>query len=92
MFRRLIMMSIILIQRVMGKLLFQEKQNQNLFKIIFIHFRAQSPIKDNPIVTVDIGIQLQINLNTDQTGRTFQDRTHLFQILPRPGKINCDFF
>jgi hypothetical protein len=63
-----------------------------LLKIKFDYIRNKSPVKNDPIVTVDDGIRLQINLNTDQTGRTFQDRTHIFQILPRPSKIDYELF
>lgn len=44
---------------------------------------ANSPIKGDPYVNV-AGKNLSLALNTNQYGRTFQDRSHVFKIRPRP--------
>eukprot|EP01099_Mayorella_cantabrigiensis_P007306 TRINITY_DN645_c0_g1_i1.p1 TRINITY_DN645_c0_g1~~TRINITY_DN645_c0_g1_i1.p1 ORF type:complete len:566 (+),score=108.20 TRINITY_DN645_c0_g1_i1:36-1733(+) len=46
-----------------------------------------SPIKENPVVDIGFGVPLQLTVNTDQYGRVFQDRTHIFAIKRRPTDI-----
>ena len=51
----------------------------------------QSPIEENPLVNIGAdGQLLQLAINTDQTGRTFEDRSHVFFLSPRPqGWFQC---
>lgn len=43
-----------------------------------------SPVEDNTQIDVGGPTKLQMALNTDQTGRVFQDRSHIFRLMPRP--------
>lgn len=45
--------------------------------------QVQSIIEDNPYVTIGGRTSLRLNINTDQTGRIFQDRSHVFLLRPR---------
>lgn len=48
----------------------------------------ESPIEQNPLVNVGARNQpLRLAINTAQFGRTFQDRSHIFHISPRPEGI-----
>jgi len=47
-----------------------------------------SPIQNNPTLDLGGGINLKLALNTDQYGRTFQDRSSTFIIKPRPSDIS----
>jgi hypothetical protein len=49
-----------------------------------------SPVETNPDVEVAPGVTLQVNINTAQFGRTFEDRTHVFQILALPEGMTAD--
>jgi len=47
--------------------------------------RVQSPVNQNPTVNVGVEMQgLRLALNTAQTGRTFQDRSHVMRLMRRP--------
>merc|ERR1712110_1165627 len=49
----------------------------------------QSPVEQNP--TVDVGVEMQglrLALNTAQTGRTFQDRSHVYRVMEKKGAAN----
>merc|ERR1711916_170317 len=47
----------------------------------------KAPVKQNPYVSF-LGTYLRLAINTDQFGRTFQDRSHVFEIRRRPGSVD----
>ena len=42
----------------------------------------------NPQVDIGIGVPLQMNINTNQFFRVFQDRSHVFELRQRPSNLN----
>ena len=55
---------------------------------------ANSKVKNNPAADfVGLGLNvsgpIRLNVNTAQFGRTFEDRTHVFQIRNRPQGLTC---
>jgi len=50
---------------------------------------VQSPVQQNPYVEIGAGASpLRLAINTAQFGRTFQDRSHVFIMRPRPAGID----
>lgn len=52
--------------------------------------KTMSPVEQNPYVDVGERSSLRLNINTDQTGRIFQDRSHVFLLRPRPLELQND--
>jgi hypothetical protein len=48
---------------------------------------ANSPVQQDPYIAQD-GLNMSLAIDTSQFGRTFQDRSHMFHIRPRPPGIS----
>eukprot|EP01006_Ploeotia_vitrea_P030352 TRINITY_DN62806_c0_g3_i1.p1 TRINITY_DN62806_c0_g3~~TRINITY_DN62806_c0_g3_i1.p1 ORF type:complete len:522 (+),score=51.38 TRINITY_DN62806_c0_g3_i1:60-1625(+) len=51
------------------------------------HNGKKSPIFQNMKVSVGLTGKVELAINTNQIGRTFQDRSHVFKIIKRPSNI-----
>jgi hypothetical protein len=48
---------------------------------------AKSPVKQDPVLDLGYVSMVEFAINTNQYGRTFQDRSYVFSIKPRPTNI-----
>ena len=56
--------------------------------LLFSNDGTESPVQQNPAVDIGaLNIPMRLAINTAQYGRIFEDRSHVFQILPRPTTI-----
>jgi len=54
------------------------------------YFQQDAVVKVFDIPNSDVKLDLEVTLNTNQYGRTFEDRTHVFEIRKRPDDIPKD--